>query len=71
MTEKEKRLSLANGVLDKEYERLVVKKIRQRDSLSEELSLHRQKERKKEAYDEMCAYSDECIAKAKSEVYGK
>ena len=71
MTEKEKRLSLANGVLDKEYERLVVKKIRQRYSLSEELSLHRQKERKKEAYDEMCAYIDECIAKTKSEVYGK
>ncbi len=70
MTEKEKRLSRANGVLEKEYERLVVKKIRLKYTLSEELSLHRQKERKPEKYAAMCAYIDACIAEAKSEVYG-
>ena len=70
MTEKEKKLSRANCVLHAEYEKLIVKKIRRKYSLSEELSLHRQKERKPKEYAEMCEYIDACIAEAKSEVYG-
>ena len=70
MTEKEKRLSRLNGVLEKEYERAVVRRIRQKYSLAEELSLHRQKDRKPKEYAAMCAYIDACVAEAKSEVYG-
>lgn len=70
MTEKERKLSQANGTLKQEYERLVAVKIRQKYSVSDELSLHRQKGVKAKEYEEMCAYIEACIAEAKSEVYG-
>lgn len=70
MTERQKKLARANGVLHEEYERVISKKIRRRYSLSKELSLHRQKETKAEEFSEMCAYIEACIAEAKSEVYG-
>ena len=70
MTNNQKKLSRANGVLHTEYERLIAKKIRRRYSVSDELSLHRQKEKKPEEYAEMCAYIESCIAEAKGEVYG-
>ncbi len=70
MTEKEKKLSRANGVLKEEYERLVTLKIRRKYSVSDELSLHRQKDTKSAEFKEMCAYIEACIAEAKREVYG-
>lgn len=70
MTEKEKKLSRANGVLKEEYEKLISLKIRKRYSVSDELSLHRQKDTKGEEFKEMCAYIEACITEAKREVYG-
>ena len=70
MTKKEKKLSRANGTLKEEYEKVISEKIRKRYSISDELSLHRQKETKNEEYKEMCAYIEACIVEAKKEVYG-
>ena len=52
----------------KEYEDLVEKYIRQRYTISQELSLLRQKEDKPEEYSAYYAYAEECKSKAKEEV---
>ena len=69
MTENQRKLAVKNGTLRKEYEALVNKKIRRRYTLSEELSLHRQKESKPEEFAEMNDYINLCIKEAKDEIY--
>ena len=71
MTEVEKNLLKLNGVQDLKYEDEVTRLIRRRYSLSDELSLGRQRDKKPEEWEAYNAYCEECKAKAKKEVYGE
>jgi hypothetical protein len=66
-----RRLAAKNGTLREEYEALVNRKIRLRYSLSKELSLHRQRESKKEEYEAFEAFIALCKEEAKKEIYGE
>ena len=69
MTKREHLLAMKNNTLREEYEHLVNRKIRRRYSLSEELSLHRKREREPEAFADFEAYVALCKTEAKSEIY--
>lgn len=70
MTTIERILAERNGTLEEEYGACVTRKIRARYSLSEELALGRQKERKPEEWAQFDAYCEQCKAEAKNEIYG-
>ena len=69
MTEVEKNLLKLNGVQDLKYEDEVTRLIRRRYSLSNELALSRQRDKKPEEWEAYNAYCEECKAQAKKEVY--
>ena len=71
MKEFEKMLAQKNGNLREEYEALVNRKIRGRYSLSRELSLHRQREEKKDEFAAFEAYVALCKQEARKEIYGE
>lgn len=71
MTEIEINLSKLNGTQDDAYEQEVTRLIRKRYSLSDELSLQRQKEKKPEEWEAYNAYCEQCKAEAKAAVYGE
>lgn len=54
-----------------EYENAVNAKIREKYTLSQELSILRQKDEKTEEYAEYYAYCEQCKAQAKIETYGE
>ena len=66
MTESNVRLAVKNGTINRVYGDLVNRKIRRRYSLSEELSVMRQKDDKPEEFAEFNAYVEECKREAKS-----
>ena len=53
-----------------EYENTVNAKIREKYTLSQELSILRQKDEKPEEYAEYFAYCEQCKATARAEIYG-
>lgn len=53
-----------------EYENAVNAKIREKYTLSQELSILRQKDEKAEEYAEYYAYCEQCKTTAKAEIYG-
>lgn len=71
MTTIERILAERNGTLEEEYGACVTRKIRARYSISEELALGRQKERKPEEWAQFDAYCEQCKAEAKKEIYGE
>lgn len=71
MTEVEKKLAELNGVQDLKYEDEVVRLIRRKYSLSKELAIMRQRDKKPEEWEAYNAYCEECKAEAKKEVYGE
>ena len=70
MTDIERKLSELNGTLEEleneEYGAAIERKIRQRYSLSQELSIQRQKERKPQEYEEYDRYCEQCKAEVKT-----
>ena len=70
MTEVEKNLSQMNGTLGDLYEKEVNDRIRKRYSLSHEMAILRQRDKKPEEFAEYNAYAEQCKAEAKAEVYG-
>lgn len=70
MTVTERRLAEANGTLRAAFEAAVTRRIRLKYSLSAELALHRQRETKKEEFEEMNDYITACIREARAEIYG-
>lgn len=71
MLEIEVSLSKLNGKQEELYDKLTVKFIRERYSLSQELSLNRQKDRKPEQWQEFDNYCEECKARARAIVYAE
>lgn len=71
MNEIEKELSRLNGTQDEAYEKKVTCLIRKRYSLSAELALGRQKDKKPEEWEAYNAYCEQCKAEAKATVYGE
>ena len=65
MNEIEKELSRLNGTQEEVYEEKVTRLIRKRYSLSAELALSRQREKKPEEWEAYNAYCEECKAQAK------
>ena len=53
---------------DKLYENLIVKKIREKYSINEELAILRQRDDKPSEFEEYHAYVEECKAAAKAEL---
>lgn len=53
------------------YETEVIRRIRKRYTVDQELAVQRQRYRKPEEFAEYDAYCEECKAKVKEEVYGK
>ena len=70
MTDIEKRIADKNGTQRDEYEALVLKKIRRKYTLAQELSVQRKRDSRPEEFAEMNAYIEQCIAEAKAEFYG-
>lgn len=71
MTEIEKKLAELNGVQEEIYAQEVERLIRRRYSLSAELALGRQKDKKPEEFAKYDAYCEECKQQARLEVYGE
>lgn len=67
----EKLIAEKNGTLENEYEDLVVKKIRRKYSIDQELAIHRKRDSHPEEFAEMNAYIERCIAEAKNEIFGE
>lgn len=59
-----------NGVAEDFYAQEVTRLIRRKYSLSAELSLERQRDRKPEEFAEYDAYCEQCKVEAKAIVYG-
>ena len=70
MNEIEKKLSELKGTQADVYAQKVTLLIRRRYSLSNELSLSRQRDEKTEEWRAYYAYCEQCKAEAKKEVYG-
>lgn len=74
MTDIEKRIADNNGTtndtLRDKYEALVLRKIRRKYTLAQELSVQRKRDSHPEEFAEMDAYIEQCIAEAKVEIYG-
>ena len=70
MTEVEKKLAELNGTLDNEYGALVNRLIRDRYSLSEELSILRKRDEQPEEFAAYNAFAEECKVKARIAIYG-
>ena len=71
MTEFERNLLVKNDVLDAEYGARVNRLLRERYSLSEELSILRQRDEKPEEFAVYNSFAEECKVLAKLEVYGE
>ena len=71
MNEIEIRLAKLNGMQSELYEQEVTRLIRRRYSLSNELALSRQRDKKPEEWAEYNAYCEECKKQVKAEVYGE
>lgn len=71
MTEEMKKLLELNGVLEDEYSYLVNALLRQKYSLSAELSIQRQRDEKPDEFATYYAYCEECKRAARAEVYGE
>jgi hypothetical protein len=56
------------SVLDEEYERLIIKRIRERYTLNQELAILRQRDSKPDEFATYNAYVEECKAIAKQEL---
>lgn len=56
------------SVLDEEYERLIIKRIRERYTLNQELAILRQRDSKPDEFATYNAYVEECKAIAKAEL---
>lgn len=73
LTEREKRFSEKNGILDKIYAQLASQYIRERYTLDDELAIIRQKDdsdAKRAEFEVYTAYAEECKIRAHREVYG-
>jgi hypothetical protein len=68
MTELEKKLAEKNNTMPRIYGDLVNSYIREVYSLSEELSITRQKEEKPEEYAQMTAYIEQCKIRARQDL---
>ena len=68
MTEIEKKFAKLNGTQAELYEQEVTRLIRRRYSLSNELALSRQRDKKPEEWAEYNAYCEECKRRAKEEL---
>lgn len=71
MTEIERNLAELNGTQADLYAEEVEHLIRRRYSLSNELALQRQKDKKPEEWEAYNAYCEECKAEARALVYGE
>ncbi len=69
MTEIEKKLAELNGVQEELYAQEVERLIRRRYSLSNELSLSRQRDKKPEEWEAYNSYCEQCKAEAKKIIY--
>ena len=69
MTEREYALAEKNGTLREEYEALVNRKIRRRYTLSQELAVHRKRDRETEEFAAMESYIELCKEEARKEVF--
>jgi hypothetical protein len=65
------RLAKLNGTLDALYSDEVIRRIRERYSINNELSILRQRDEKPEEFAAYNAYAEECKRKAKADVYGE
>lgn len=65
------KLAKLNGTLDELYAEEVSRRIRERYSISEELAILRQRDKKPDEFAAYNAYAEECKAVAKAEVYEK
>lgn len=65
------KLFAANGKKKEAYEEQVNALIRERYSLPQELSMHRQRYEKPEEWAEFNAYCEECKIKARAIVFGE
>lgn len=70
MTELEIRLAEKNGVLDEVYGQTVDRFVRERYTVSKELSAMRQKDEKPDEYQRYYEFVEDCKRRAKAEVYG-
>lgn len=71
MNEIDIQFAKLNGTQAELYEQEVTRLIRRRYSLSDELALSRQRDKKPEEWEAFDAYCEECKAEAKKEVYGE
>lgn len=69
MTEIEKKLAKLNNIQNEVYAQEVERLIRRRYSLSNELSLSRQRDKKLEEWEAYNLYCEQCKAEAKKIVY--
>lgn len=69
MTKTQRLLAKANGVAEKEYGALVNRLLRQRYSLSEELSVLRQRDEDPVAFAEYHQFAEQCKQEAKSIIW--
>ena len=67
----ELQLAKLNGKESQLYDKLTLKFIRQRYSLSQELALNRQQSKKPEQWQEFDDYCEECKSRARLLVYGE
>jgi hypothetical protein len=67
MTELQRKLVEKNGTLREEYETLVIRKIRQRYSLSQELAIQRKRTTKPEEFERYNDYVEWCVKTTKAE----
>ena len=61
------KLAKLNGTVDDVYEHEIIKRIRQKYSINQELSLHRQRFEKPAEFDEYYAYVEKCKAEVKAQ----
>lgn len=71
MTNAQLLLARKNDTLEKEYGALVNRLLRERYSLSEELSLLRKREETPEEFAAYNAYAEACKARAREALFGK
>jgi hypothetical protein len=71
MTKLQRKLAEKNGTLGELYAEEVSRRIRERYSINNELSILRQRDEKPEEFAAYNAFAEECKRKAKADVYGE
>lgn len=71
MSDIERKLAEANGILDEMYAQRVVELIRERYDVNSELAILRQRTSKKAEFNAYNDFVEECKAQAHQEIYGE